>query len=148
LRALTRQAKQMADHRLPEAVADILGTPLGEDVGVPTVTPVRVKTRDDVADVAEALNTVQDSALDLAVEQAVLRRNIADSFVNLGRRNQNLLGDSSTSSPSSRRARPSRGPWPTCSASTTSPPAGAATPSRCSCSRALSRPASGRPRSG
>ena len=30
-------------------------------------------------------------AADLAVEQAVLRRNIADSFVNLGRRNQNLL---------------------------------------------------------
>ena len=45
-----------------------------------------------MADVADALNTVQDSALDLAVEQAVLRRNIADSFVNLGRRNQNLLG--------------------------------------------------------
>jgi hypothetical protein len=42
--------------------------------------------------VGEALNTVQDTALDLAVEQAVLRRNIADSFVNLGRRNQNLLG--------------------------------------------------------
>ncbi len=42
-------------------------------------------------EVAAALNTVQASALDLAVEQAVLRRNIADSFVNLGRRNQNLL---------------------------------------------------------
>jgi signal transduction histidine kinase len=41
--------------------------------------------------VAAALNTVQDTALDLAVEQAVLRRNLADSFVNLGRRNQNLL---------------------------------------------------------
>ena len=41
---------------------------------------------------AQALNRVQDAALDLAVEQAVLRRNIADSFVNLGRRNQNLLG--------------------------------------------------------
>ena len=38
-----------------------------------------------------ALNTVQESALDLAIEQAVLRRNLADSFVNLGRRNQNLL---------------------------------------------------------
>ena len=49
-------------------------------------------TRDEVSDVADALNTVQDTALDLAVEQAVLRRNIADSFVNLGRRNQNLLG--------------------------------------------------------
>ena len=92
LRSLTRQATAMADHRLPEAVLDILDTPLGEDVEVPEVDPVAVQTRDEVSDVAEALNTVQDSALDLAVEQAVLRRNIADSFVNLGRRNQNLLG--------------------------------------------------------
>ena len=92
LRSLTRQAKDMADRRLPDAVTEILETPLGDDVVVPSVTPVRVNTRDEVADVAEALNTVQDSALDLAVEQAVLRRNIADSFVNLGRRNQNLLG--------------------------------------------------------
>src|SRR5262245_13980891 len=91
LRSLTRQAKDMADRRLPHAVAEILETPFGEDVVVPEVSPVRVVTRDEVADVAEALNTVQDSALDLAVEQAVLRRNIADSFVNLGRRNQNLL---------------------------------------------------------
>jgi signal transduction histidine kinase len=92
LRSLTRQAKEMAENRLPDAVLEILETPLGDDVLVPNVTPVRVKTRDEVADVADALNTVQDSALDLAVEQAVLRRNIADSFVNLGRRNQNLLG--------------------------------------------------------
>jgi signal transduction histidine kinase len=92
LRSLTRQATAMADHRLPEAVLDILDTPLGEDVEVPAVDPVAVHTRDEVSDVAEALNTVQDTALDLAVEQAVLRRNIADSFVNLGRRNQNLLG--------------------------------------------------------
>src|SRR5690606_9230208 len=77
LRSLTQQAKDMAERRLPEAVTDILETPLGEDVTVPTVEPVRVETRDEVADVAEALNTVQDSALDLAVEQAVLRRNIA-----------------------------------------------------------------------
>ncbi len=92
LRSLTGQATKMADHRLPEAVLDILDTPLGEDVEVPEVDPVAVQTRDEVSDVAEALNTVQDTALDLAVEQAVLRRNIADSFVNLGRRNQNLLG--------------------------------------------------------
>ncbi|MFP3900099.1 MAG: nitrate- and nitrite sensing domain-containing protein [Acidimicrobiia bacterium] len=92
LRSLTSQAKDMAEERLPEAVLDILETPLGEDVEVPQVEPIEVHTRDEVADVAEALNTVQDSALDLAVEQAVLRRNIADSFVNLGRRNQNLLG--------------------------------------------------------
>ena len=92
LRSLTRQAKEMAERRLPDAVLDILETPLGDDVQVPTVDPVVVHTRDEVADVSTALNTVQDTALDLAVEQAVLRRNIADSFVNLGRRNQNLLG--------------------------------------------------------
>ena len=92
LRSLTRQAKEMAERRLPDAVIDILETPLGDDVTVPTVDPVVVHTRDEVADVSTALNTVQDTALDLAVEQAVLRRNIADSFVNLGRRNQNLLG--------------------------------------------------------
>src|SRR5262249_31268222 len=92
LRSLTQQAKDMAEQHLPEAVLDILDTPLGDDVTVPTVAPVHVHTRDEVADVADALNIVQDTALDLAVEQAVLRRNIADSFVNLGRRNQNLLG--------------------------------------------------------
>ncbi len=92
LQDLTVQAADMADKRLPDAVLDVLETPLGEDVHVPHIEPVTVRTRDEVSDVAAALNTVQESALDLAVEQAVLRRNIADSFVNLGRRSQNLLG--------------------------------------------------------
>ena len=91
LRSLTGQARDMAERRLPDAVTGVLETPLGDDVVVPEVDPVAVVTRDEVADVAEALNRVQVTALDLAVEQAVLRRNIADSFVNLGRRNQNLL---------------------------------------------------------
>jgi signal transduction histidine kinase len=91
LRSLTAQAQAMASTRLPTAVREVLQTPLGEDVTAPRVQPVRVGTRDEVLDVAAALNTVQDTALELAVEQAVLRRNIADTFVNLGRRNQNLL---------------------------------------------------------
>jgi signal transduction histidine kinase len=92
LRSLTRQARGLADRRLPDTVIDILETPPGDDVRIPSFEPVAVKTRDEVADVADALNMVQETALALAVEQAVLRRNIADSFVNLGRRNQNLLG--------------------------------------------------------
>ena len=92
LRSLTRQARLISEHTLPAGVAQVLQTPLGQDVTVPEVEPVSVKTRDEVQDVATALTTVQDTALDLAVEQAVLRRNLADSFVNLGRRNQNLLG--------------------------------------------------------
>jgi signal transduction histidine kinase len=91
LRSLTRQATSMAHERLPAAVVEVLDTPLGEDVRVASVAPVRVATRDEVGEVADALNVVQDTALRLAVEQAVLRRNIADSFLNLGRRNQNLL---------------------------------------------------------
>ena len=91
LRSLDRQARDLAVDRLPTSVRDILETPLGEDVQVPSAGPIVVKSRDEVGDVVNALNTVQDSALDLAIEQAVLRRNLADSFVNLGRRNQNLL---------------------------------------------------------
>jgi signal transduction histidine kinase len=92
LRSLTVQARDMVNRRLPAAMHDVLGRPLGEDVAVPRVEAVKVHTRDEVADVAEAINVVQSSALNLAVEQAVLRRNIADSFVSLGRRNQHLLG--------------------------------------------------------
>jgi signal transduction histidine kinase len=92
LHSLTDQAIDMASGRLPEAVRGILATPLGTDVKVPETTPLSVTSRDEIADVTEALNTAQESALGLAVEQAILRHNIADSFVNLGRRNQNLLG--------------------------------------------------------
>ena len=92
LRSLTHQARNLAERRLPAAVDEVLRTPPGEDVALPRVEPVTVSTHDEVVEVATALNRVQSTALDLALEQAVLRRNIADSFVNLGRRNQNLLG--------------------------------------------------------
>jgi signal transduction histidine kinase len=91
LRSLTRQARDMAERRLPGALREILDRPLGEDVTIPVLEPVHVETRDEVIEVADALNTVESTAVDLAVEQAVLRRNIADAFLNLGRRNQNLL---------------------------------------------------------
>ncbi len=91
LRKLRDEADAMAGRRLPEAVRSILDTPFGDDVEIPELAPIRVKTRDEVGEVVEALNKVQDRTLALAADQAVLRRNIADSFVNLGRRNQNLL---------------------------------------------------------
>jgi signal transduction histidine kinase len=89
--SLTQQARSLATQRLPGAVHEVLATPSGSDVHMPELVPVEVRSTDEVAEVAEALNTLQGSALELAVEQAVLRRNIADSLVNLGRRNQNLL---------------------------------------------------------
>lgn len=91
LRRLTIEAEDMAERRLPGTVQAILETPLGEDVQLPELAKVPTAGGAEIAEVANALNTVQASAADLAVEQAVLRRNISDSFVNLGRRNQNLL---------------------------------------------------------
>jgi hypothetical protein len=91
LRSLAQQAVAMAGESLPGAVQQILDAPLGEEVHRPDVTPVRVRAGGEVHDVEVALNKVQDSALALAVEQARLRGNVADAFVNLGRRNQNLL---------------------------------------------------------
>jgi hypothetical protein len=88
---LTRQASALADHRLPDAVRGILDTPLGQDVAVPAIEAIRVRASDEAADVANALTSVQETAVGLAVEQAMLRRNSADSFLNMGRRYQNLL---------------------------------------------------------
>jgi signal transduction histidine kinase len=91
LKDLTRQSIAMAERHLPNAVREVLEAPVVDDVQVPDLPPVTVKSRDEVADVAETLNTVQYAALDLAVDQAMLRRNVADAFVNLARRNQNLI---------------------------------------------------------
>jgi signal transduction histidine kinase len=90
LRSLAQQAGVMAGERLPSAVQTILRS--GHDeVDRPEITPVRVRAGGEVRDVAAALNRVQDSAVELALEQARLRGSVADAFVNLGRRNQNLL---------------------------------------------------------
>jgi signal transduction histidine kinase len=91
LRSLAAQAATMAGDRLPAAVQEILAARRSEDVVRPDVEPVRVRAGGEVREVAAALNRVQDSAIGLAVEQARLRGNVADAFVNLGRRNQNLL---------------------------------------------------------
>jgi signal transduction histidine kinase len=91
LRSLAKQARAMAQERLPRAVEAILATPVDQPVETPDVEPVRVRAGGEVADVAAALNSVQKSAIELAVEQARLRGNVAEAFVNLGRRNQNLL---------------------------------------------------------
>ena len=92
MRKLTKQAEEMASVGLPAAVQGVLDTPAHQDVVVPELAPITVRSHDEVQTVATAINHVQTSALDLAVEQATLRRNIADSFVSLGRRTQNLIG--------------------------------------------------------
>lgn len=91
LTRLAAQAHEMAATRLPEAVSGVLNTPAGEDIEMPEVDPITGSSVAEVAEVAQALNSVQERTLALAVEQAGLRRNIADSLLNMGRRVQTLV---------------------------------------------------------
>ena len=91
LRALADEAQAMANERLADAVASVLASEPDEDFTPPELDPIAVHGGAEITGVVDALNAVQASALELAVEQALLRRTVSDSFVNLGRRNQNLL---------------------------------------------------------
>nr|WP_272918085.1 nitrate- and nitrite sensing domain-containing protein [Actinomadura rayongensis] len=87
LRTLAAEARDVAERTLPAAVEAVQS---GERAG--PVEPSRLLTRrDEFAEVAGALDAVRRTAVELASEQAVLRRNSAESLANLGHRNQNLV---------------------------------------------------------
>lgn len=89
LRALRTAAFEVADRRLPEAVEQ-----LRTSDGVPghtTVDPVPVHSREEVGQVARAVDTVHAQAVRLAAEQAQLRSSLNDVSLSLSGRNQALL---------------------------------------------------------
>nr|WP_227870089.1 nitrate- and nitrite sensing domain-containing protein [Streptomyces otsuchiensis] len=88
LRTLWREAHDSAEVRLP-SVMRRLGD--GEKVDVETEVPRLEYGKDEVGQVGRALNTLQRSAVEAAVQQAEMRRGVSDVFVNLARRNQVLL---------------------------------------------------------
>ncbi|MGH3550790.1 MAG: nitrate- and nitrite sensing domain-containing protein [Pseudonocardiaceae bacterium] len=87
LGVLKRTALDVADRRLPEAMARI------RDGGLPetAVQPVPVSTHEEIGQVARAFDEVHSQAIRLAGEQAQLRANVNDIFVNLSRRTQGLV---------------------------------------------------------
>lgn len=84
---LRRTARDVATRKLPDAVERIRA---GETVDV-GVAPVGVHTADEVGQLARAFDAVHGEALRLAVEQANLRANYSELFVNLSRRSQSLV---------------------------------------------------------
>jgi anti-sigma regulatory factor (Ser/Thr protein kinase) len=89
LKMLRGQAMRVAQYELPEALARLRGAdPRSASIEVP---PAVVRSRDEVGEVAEAFVAVHRSAVTLAVEQAVLRRNVNAMFINLARRSQVLV---------------------------------------------------------
>ncbi|WP_431876389.1 sensor histidine kinase [Amycolatopsis sacchari] len=92
LRALRRTALDVAEHRLPEAVENILADPQPEGAARRRgIEPVPVFSREELGQVARAFDAVHGEAVRLAGEQALLRENVNAMFVNLSRRTQALV---------------------------------------------------------
>ncbi|MGH3244450.1 MAG: sensor histidine kinase, partial [Spirillospora sp.] len=88
LARLRREAIDLADTRLPGVVRRLRR---GEDVDVAAeAPPLEFGTR-EIDQVGEAFNAARRTAIQSAVEEATLRRNVSDVFVNLARRSQTLL---------------------------------------------------------
>ncbi|MDQ4104434.1 MAG: nitrate- and nitrite sensing domain-containing protein [Actinomycetota bacterium] len=87
LGVLKRTALDVADRRLPEAMARIRDGDVPKDA----IDPVPVGTREEIGQVARAFDEVHSQAVRLASEQAQLRANVNDIFVNLSRRTQGLV---------------------------------------------------------
>ncbi|RQX12548.1 ATP-binding protein [Micromonospora arida] len=89
MRLLRSQALRIAQVELPDAL-DRLKTVTG---GVPRidVAPAVVRSLDEIGELAEAFVAVHRSAVTVAVEQAMMRRNVNAMFVNLARRSQVLV---------------------------------------------------------
>jgi signal transduction histidine kinase len=86
---LARDADEVSGRRLPETVA-LMQTTESEVPPPPrVVAPAGAAT--EIKLVATALDRVQNTAVTLATEQALIRRNTTASLANLGRRNQNLV---------------------------------------------------------
>jgi Nitrate and nitrite sensing/HAMP domain len=89
LQRLRASAMEIAEHRLPDAVERLRTTESG-DLDV-RVEPVGIRSRDEIGQVAQAVDAIQEVAVRLATEQSALRRSIGDMFTNLARRSQALI---------------------------------------------------------
>jgi signal transduction histidine kinase len=90
LRTLTRSANEVADERLPGLVDRLQHTKDPRDLDV-VPEPVPVSSNDEVGQVSAAFNSVHRVAIQVATEQAALRKSIGDMFLNLARRSQTLI---------------------------------------------------------
>src|SRR5215217_7728902 len=89
LQRLRARAIEIAQHRLPDAVQRLRTTERG-DLDV-QVEPLGIRSKDEIGQVAQAVDDIQQVAVRLATEQAALRRSIGDMFTNLARRSQTLI---------------------------------------------------------
>ncbi|MFD4369325.1 ATP-binding protein [Rhodococcus sp. NPDC058521] len=88
VRRLRFGALQVARRDLPDAIDKIKSTDDAADV---TFTPVEVHSREEIGQLARAIDDIHGQALKLAGEQAHLRLQINDMFETLARRSKSLI---------------------------------------------------------
>src|SRR6266508_3492197 len=89
LAALRSAARSVARRRLPGVVERLSRNERVDPQA--EADPVDVTARDEIGQVAEAFNSAHRAAVDLALEQAALRKSVGDMFLNLARRSQALI---------------------------------------------------------
>ena len=90
LRTLTDTANEVAEVRLPGLVDQLQRAEDPRELDV-VPEPVPVNSTDEIGQVSAAFNSVHSTAIQVATEQAALRRSIGDMFLNLARRSQSLI---------------------------------------------------------
>jgi signal transduction histidine kinase len=88
LGALRRSALTLANEQLPALVSRLRR---GESVDVAATAPPPRGGSDEIGQVGEAIDTVRQTAIRAAIEEARARQGVNDMFRNLARRNQSLL---------------------------------------------------------
>src|SRR5215211_7816038 len=90
LRTLTDTANEVAEVRLPSLVDQLQRAEDPRELYV-VPEPVPVNSTDEIGQVSAAFNSVHRTAIQVATEQAALRKSIGDMFLNLARRSQSLI---------------------------------------------------------
>src|SRR2546421_2120138 len=96
LSKLRQGAMDVVHRELPNAVARLrdvreLGEASPDEVAAQLEDPVRIDSRDEIGEVAQAFNMVHREAVRVAAEQAALRTSVSSMFLNLARRSQALV---------------------------------------------------------
>ncbi len=89
LRVLRGQALNVAQVELPDTLERLRA--VNAEITRIEVPPAPVRSMDEIGEVAEAFVAVHRSAVTVAIEQAITRRNVNAMFVNLARRSQVLV---------------------------------------------------------
>jgi signal transduction histidine kinase len=96
LSRLREGAMAVVGKELPNAVARLrdlreIGETTPDEIASSLPDPVRIDSRDEIGQVAQAFNAVHREAVRVAAEQAALRTSVSAMFLNLARRSQALV---------------------------------------------------------